>query len=374
MPSARSRTSIRRSSSEAPRTPWRFIATILVTALVISAIAVGVAEWRRPPADATSIVGRDPLPLAASLVATEVTHSGTVEVPDVVGMARTEAEVLLSAAGLIPEMVSEESSSALSTAADLVVARQEPAAGSLVSASSAVVVTLMSRTAPVSDVGASLAKEQPSKRQPVVCIDPGHQAKGDSMPEPVGPGAKATKPRVTGGATGVGTGIPEYEIVLQISMNLKAQLEARGVKVVLTRTTNDVSLSNAERAAIANKAEADLFVRIHCDGSPDSKAAGLSTLYPASNKWTSGFSGASKRAARMVQSSTILRTGAIDRGLVARGDITGFNWAKVPALLVECGFLSNPVEDRLLASPHYQDKLALGIAEGVIAFLEETRR
>jgi len=52
-------------------------------------------------------------------------------------------------------------------------------------------------------------------------------------------------------------------------------------------------------------------------------------------------------------------------------DLSGFNWSTVPTVLVECGFLSNPVEDRLLASPHYQDKLATGIADGVMAYLEQ---
>lgn len=169
------------------------------------------------------------------------------------------------------------------------------------------------------------------------------------------------------------TRIPEYELTLQIAMNLKTRLEARGVKVVMTRTTNDVNLSNSERAAIANKANADLFMRIHCDGSPERSTAGLSTLYPAVNAWTKPISAPSKRAANVVQSSAVSSTGAVDRGIVGRADLSGFNYSKVPAVLIECGFVSNPVEDRLLASPHYQDKVADGIASGVMAFLEGER-
>ncbi len=205
-------------------------------------------------------------------------------------------------------------------------------------------------------------------------IDPGHQARSNSAPEPIGPGAKEVKPKVSGGATGVKTRIPEYEIVLQISMNLKKRLEAQGVKVVMTRSTNDVNLSNSERADIANRAKADLFVRVHGDGSPDSKTAGISTLYPGKNRWTKAITAQSKQAARMVQAAAIGATGAVDRGIVARQDLSGFNYAKVPSILVETGFLSNSVEDRLLSSPHYQDKVAQGMAAGIMEYLEGSGR
>jgi N-acetylmuramoyl-L-alanine amidase len=112
-------------------------------------------------------------------------------------------------------------------------------------------------------------------------------------------------------------------------------------------------------------------VRIHGDASPDSRISGLSTLYPASNKWTSRIAGRSKRAASRIQQFAIVSTGAVDRGVHRRRDLVGFNWSKVPTVLVECGFLSNPVEDRLLASPHYQDKVAAGIADGIMAYLSK---
>jgi N-acetylmuramoyl-L-alanine amidase len=205
----------------------------------------------------------------------------------------------------------------------------------------------------------------------VVVIDPGHQSRGDSTREPIGPGADEKKARVTGGTTGVVTRLPEYEVVLQIAVNLKMRLESEGVTVVMTRTTNDVNISNAERAAIANDESADLFVRIHADGNVDSSQAGISTLYPGVNSWTAPIAAPSHRAARLVHGALLGSTGAASRGVVPRTDLTGFNWSKVPVLLVECGFMTNPVEDRLLSSPHYQDKLAEGMASGIIAFLGE---
>jgi N-acetylmuramoyl-L-alanine amidase len=211
----------------------------------------------------------------------------------------------------------------------------------------------------------------PSTGSYVVVLDPGHQASSDQTPEPIGPGASETKPRVTGGATGVETGVPEYEVVLQVAMNVKRRLEAKGVKVVMTRTTNDVNLSNSERAAVANKNDADLFLRIHADGSPDRKVSGMSTLYPASNRWTKPIAAESKAAAGAVHSAMVDATGAVDRGTVARTDIAGFNWSEVPAILVEIGFLTHPVEDKLLVSPHYQDTVAEGIAAGTLAHLKQ---
>ncbi len=166
------------------------------------------------------------------------------------------------------------------------------------------------------------------------------------------------------------TGVPEYEVVLQIANNLKAELENRGVTVVMTRDGNDVNISNSERAQIANKAGADLFIRVHADGSADSGVSGISTLYPGKNQWTGPILAESTDAAQAVQDGMIATTGASSKGIVARDDITGFNWSEVPAVLVECGFMSNPVEDRLLSSSHYQDKLARGIADGAMSYLE----
>jgi len=150
---------------------------------------------------------------------------------------------------------------------------------------------------------------------------------------------------------------------------LEYETEKAGVRVVMTRTTNDVDLSNIERAQIADKAKADLFVRVHTDSAPDASVAGVSTLYPANDKWTRSITGSSRKAAEAIQRDIVAATGAVDRGLAARSDIAGFNWSTVPAVLVQTGCQSNPVEDRLLASAHYQDEMAQGMAEGILAYL-----
>ncbi len=350
------------------RSPYPVIAWVIAAAAILGVVAtaVGLSALASPRAQAEPVAV--PSPPDVSVQQTQTVAPSRVEVPPLSGLSLTEAETVLSAADLAIRVRSEGS---LSEHGVLLVVDQEPAAGVLTDASSSITVTV--RSVEPTATEATEKPDEDAAPEYVVCIDPGHQARADATPEPVGPGSKTVKPSVSGGATGVKTRVPEYEIAMQISMNLKQELEARGVKVVMTRTTNDVNLSNSERAMIANRAEADLLIRIHGDGSPEASTAGLSTLYPAKNKWTSPVASDSQRAARLIQSAAIGATGAVDRGIKQRGDLTGFNWSEVPSVLVECGFLSNPVEDRLLASPHYQDKLARGIADGALRFLGESR-
>jgi len=332
------------------------VALVAVAILVVSVIAVVglVRSAPTPPVKAP----KESLALAAPVAsrAASVT-AGAVEVPDLLGLTLEEARIVLRAAGLVTAV----ENGGATPDENKVVTEQEPLAGILAAPGARVKLSL-------ADAGD--ASNVPAGRW-VVCIDPGHQANEDTSPEPIGPGAKVTKQAATAGTTGVVTGIPEYELALQLSNNLKSQLERRGVRVVMTRSVNDVSLTNAERAAIANRNRADLFIRIHGSGSPDPQASGVITLYPASNKWTKPHAATSRKAAAEVQRAIIAETRANDLGTAARGDIAGFNYAKVPAILVECGLMSNPVEDRLLASPHYQDKLCAGIADGVIGFLRD---
>jgi N-acetylmuramoyl-L-alanine amidase len=204
----------------------------------------------------------------------------------------------------------------------------------------------------------------------VVVIDPGHQGKGNPAPEPIGPGAAQTKPKVSSGTAGVSTGIPESELVLAVSLKLRDILDAAGVQVVMTRTTQDVDLSNIQRAQIANQAGADLFVRVHADGSDDPATTGIHVLYPASTEgWTDDIVTASKRAASVAQRELVAATGAKDRGIDARSDMTGFNWSDVPAIIPEIGFMTNPAEDRRLATSSYQDAIVAGLARAILVFL-----
>lgn len=208
----------------------------------------------------------------------------------------------------------------------------------------------------------------------VVVVDPGHQGKGNSAQEPIGPGSKTTKDKVTSGASGVSSGTPESAVNLAIGLKLRDALQARGLTVVMTRTGQNVDVSNVERTKIANEARAALYIRVHADSSDSSSTHGIHTLYPAVTPgWTDDIAAASKRAAQLAQSALIAATGAADRGLDPRGDMTGFNWSDVPVIIPELGFMSNPAEDRLLNSASYQQKIADALADAAVRFITEQR-
>jgi N-acetylmuramoyl-L-alanine amidase len=207
----------------------------------------------------------------------------------------------------------------------------------------------------------------------VVVIDPGHQGKGSNKPEPIGPGSSTTKPSVTSGATGSVTKRPESLVNLEVSLKIQKALEARGVKVIMVRTSQNVNISNSERAAIANKAGADLLLRIHCDDVSNGSLNGLLTMVPAKNKWTGPIVAPSAKAGKAIRAAALKSTGARDRGIVSTAEMSGFNWSKVPSVIVEMGLMSNAREDRLLSSASYQNKLASGISDGVVAYLNSTR-
>jgi N-acetylmuramoyl-L-alanine amidase len=175
---------------------------------------------------------------------------------------------------------------------------------------------------------------------------------------------------VSSGTAGTVTGIPESELVLAVGLKLRDKLEAAGVKVVMTRTKQDVNISNIERAQIANEAGADLFVRVHADGSDNPDVHGIHVLYPASIEgWTDDIAAPSKKAAQLAQKELIAATGAKDRGIDARDDMTGFNWSDVPAIIPEIGFMTNPAEDKLLATGAYQDKIVKALARAILSYL-----
>jgi N-acetylmuramoyl-L-alanine amidase len=200
---------------------------------------------------------------------------------------------------------------------------------------------------------------------PLICIDPGHgtiPAIGRQT-EPIGPGSPQSKIKDGGGTAG------EAPVALAIALKTRALLKGDGYRVAMTRTGRTYAGGNIERARFCNVRHAALMIRIHADGSTDRSLHGVKTLVPALHRgWTDDIYASSVRAARKVQSAVVRQTRALDLGLVQRSDLTGFNWANVPAVLVECGFMTNPAEARLLRSNAYQLKIARGLAAGAEAF------
>jgi N-acetylmuramoyl-L-alanine amidase len=215
------------------------------------------------------------------------------------------------------------------------------------------------------------ASSATAARTPVVVVDPGHDLRANAATEPIGPGSAMQKIKDGGGTHGVVSGLREAELVLRVALRLRPLLEAAGVRVVMTRTrTARTSMGNIARARIANDAGARLFLRIHADGSASASTRGTHTLYPAFRRgWTDDVYQSSRRAAGIVQAALLTALGFPDRGLQERSDFTGFNWSDVPVILVELGFMTNPTEDRLLATPVYQRRAAHALCRGTLRFL-----
>jgi len=201
---------------------------------------------------------------------------------------------------------------------------------------------------------------------PLVCLDPGHgtvPAIGRQT-EPIGPGSSVHKIKDGGGAPG------EAPVALAIAFKTRAILLRDGYRVAMTRTRASYTGGNIARARFCNVRHAALMVRIHADGSTDTSQRGVKTLLPAYRRgWTDDIYPQSVKAARAIQVAVVAATGAPNLGLFPRSDLTGFNWADVPAVLVEAGFMSNPTEGRLLKTTAYQLKVAHGIAAGAEAFV-----
>jgi N-acetylmuramoyl-L-alanine amidase len=200
----------------------------------------------------------------------------------------------------------------------------------------------------------------------LVCIDPGHGTDPHiaAQREPIGPRSNTLKIKDGGGAPG------EATVVLAIARRARAELLARGYRVAMTRNGTGYRGGNIARAQFCNVRGAALMLRIHADGSSDPAAHGARTFFPALHRgWTDDVYGPSRRAARLVQRELVRATGARDLGVQSRSDLTGFNWADVPVVLVETGYMTNPAEGGRLRSAAYQARVARGLAAGARAFL-----
>lgn len=215
---------------------------------------------------------------------------------------------------------------------------------------------------------APVANSSPAVKKKIIVIDPGHADRSNLEKEPLSPGSSEMKIKDGGGAEGVVTKTPEYSVNMSVSMKLKALLESEGYIVKMTKTKSSESLGNVERAEVGNKENADLVIRIHADSSDSSKVSGASMLVPEPiNENTRSINEKSMYYGKTILNTLVSEVGMNNRGVVQRNDMTGFNWSKVPVVLVEMGFLSNAQEDKLLCSDEYQNKLAQGLYDGIKA-------
>lgn len=175
-----------------------------------------------------------------------------------------------------------------------------------------------------------------------------------------------------GGAVGV-NGTLEKDINLAITLKIREILENRGIKVILTRTDdNGIYDSDAKtlhekkvsdmhkREYIINNSDADLFVSIHMNSFTSPDSCGLHVFYPRNHPEAEAL-------ALSVQDSIAKLTGAETHSVKTASDTLYLMKNPVPpAILVECGFLSNPQEEVLLNDDLYQSKIAFAIAQAII--------
>jgi N-acetylmuramoyl-L-alanine amidase len=205
----------------------------------------------------------------------------------------------------------------------------------------------------------------------LVVIDAGHQRQGNSGQEPIGPGASSTKAKVSSGTAGVSTGVPEYQLNLDITLQLRDELIARGYDVILCRETNDVDISNSERAAVANENEADAFIRIHANGSGSSSAHGSMTIcMTPGNPFNGDLYEESRHLSDCVLDAYVAETGISKEYVWETDTMSGINWSQVPVTILEMGYMSNPSEDEKMQDPDFQKVMVTGIANGIDDYFE----
>ena len=207
----------------------------------------------------------------------------------------------------------------------------------------------------------------------IVGIDPGHQSENIDMSatEPNGPGSSTMKAKASTGTSGSFSGLPEYQLNLNVSLLLRDILEQRGYQVVMTRTDNDTAISNKERAELVASKGAEICVRIHANGDDSSGVSGALTMCPSQqNPYVSSLYDSSNRLSRCIIDSYCAATGFQNRGIIYTDSMTGINWSTIPVTIVEMGFMTNQNDDLKMADSAFQQTMAEGIANGVDAYFQ----
>ncbi len=227
------------------------------------------------------------------------------------------------------------------------------------------------------------------KETHIVYLDPAKQISEDLTFEPVSPEVEAEngvtnatmtnatgmKKKMTASAVGVDSGVFEYEITLNIAQYLNAELVKRGYTVFMSRTTNNVDLSNAKRAQMANACDAEVYLKIEAAAAKDPTVSGiLGFITTSTNSHTASRYQNNFELCYDVLKETCENTGSKRLGIYETDDLTALNYTDIPSTVINVGFLSNELDDRSLNTEEYQKKIAQGLANGIDLYFESIEK
>ena len=187
--------------------------------------------------------------------------------------------------------------------------------------------------------------------------------------EPNGPGSSEMKAKCSTGTQGSYSGVPEYQLNLEISLQLRDELEQRGYQVVMTRTDNETAISNMERAQYVASQGAEIYVRIHANGDDSHTASGALTMSPSQNNpYIPQLFDQSNRLSQCIIDSYCAATGFQNLGIQYTDTMTGINWSTVPVTILEMGFMTSQDDDLKMNDVEFQKTMVQGIANGIDSY------
>jgi N-acetylmuramoyl-L-alanine amidase len=215
----------------------------------------------------------------------------------------------------------------------------------------------------------------PRERLPLegryIGLNPGHQNR--NYDHAITPDNEERFWDITVGTRGRVTGLYEYELNLIVALKLRDALQAQGARVLLSRTSNDVRVSNSSRTRRLNREQVDVVLLINADGNADSSLHGLHMIVSTEvSRQRGDVFDRSHGLARALQGAWLAATGAADLGVGERNNLRILlSGCTMPAALIEIGYMTNPDEDRLLATDAYQDKIVSGVVQGFFDYFEQ---
>jgi N-acetylmuramoyl-L-alanine amidase len=215
----------------------------------------------------------------------------------------------------------------------------------------------------------------PRQRLPLegryIGLNPGHQNR--NYDRAITPDNEERFWDVSVGTRGRVTGLYEYELNLTVALKVRDALQAQGARVLLSRTSNDVRVGNSSRTRELNREQVDAVLLIHADGNANPNLHGLHMIVSTRVLRQKGdVYERSHALARALQDASIAATGAADKGVGERDNLRILlSGCTMPAALIEMGYMTNPAEDRLLATDAYQNKIVDGLVQGFLDYFSK---